>query len=82
MRTLSRIPDVPKEFAEAAGPHPTHPYHGYYFRVLKQQGPNAPGGPHSYVMGKTMIGGIRSGRLAGQLRRHRRSHLHRESRMA
>jgi hypothetical protein len=50
--------DVPKEFAEAAGLHPAHPYHGYYFRVLKQQGPNAPGGAHSYVMGKTMMGGF------------------------
>jgi Protein of unknown function (DUF2950) len=50
--------EVPKEFAEAAGPHPTHPYHGYYFRVLKEQGPNAPGGQHPYVLGKTMIGGF------------------------
>lgn len=49
---------VPKEFAEAAGPHPSHPYHGYYFRVLKQQGPNAPGGQHPYLLGKTMIGGF------------------------
>ena len=49
---------VPKEFAEAAGANPTHPYHGYYFRVLKAQGPDAPGGPHPYVMGKTMIGGF------------------------
>lgn len=51
---------VPKEFAAAAEPHSTHPYHGYYFRVLKQQGPNAPGGQHSYVWGKTnsMIGGF------------------------
>jgi Protein of unknown function (DUF2950) len=50
--------EVPKEFAEAAGQNPTRPYHGYYFRVLKQQGPNAPGGQHPYVMGKTMIGGF------------------------
>jgi Protein of unknown function (DUF2950) len=50
--------EVPKEFAEAAGQHPTHPYHGYYFRVLKEQGPNAPGGQHPYVFGKTMIGGF------------------------
>jgi len=49
---------VPKEFAEAAGPNPTRPYHGYFFRVLKEQGPNAPGGQHSYVMGKTMMGGF------------------------
>lgn len=55
--------EVPKEFAEAAGPNPTRPYHGYYFRVLKQQGPNAPGGEHSYVLDKAkagagMIGGF------------------------
>jgi hypothetical protein len=49
---------VPKEFAEAAGPNPTRPYHGYYFRVLKEQGPNAPGGQHPYVLGKAMIGGF------------------------
>ena len=34
------------------------PYHGYYFRVLTEQGPNAPGGPHKYVAGKYMIGGF------------------------
>jgi hypothetical protein len=50
--------DVPKEFAEAAGPKPLHPYHGYYFRVLKEQGPNAPGGQHPYKLGKTMLGGF------------------------
>ncbi len=49
---------VPKEFAEAAGAKPTRPYHGYYFRVLTQQGPDAPGGQHPYVIGKTMIGGF------------------------
>jgi hypothetical protein len=50
--------EVPKEFAEAAGPNPTRPYHGYFFRVLKQQGPNAPGGQHPYMLGKSMIGGF------------------------
>jgi len=55
--TVANSP-VPKEFAEAAGPNPTHPYQGYFFRVLKEQGPNAPGGQHSYVIGKTMIGGF------------------------
>jgi hypothetical protein len=49
---------VPKEFADAAGDNPTRPYHGYYFRVLKEQGPNAPGGQHPYVLGKAMIGGF------------------------
>jgi DUF2950 family protein len=49
---------VPKEFAEAAGENPTRPYHGYFFRVLKEQGPDAPGGEHPYVIGKAMIGGF------------------------
>jgi hypothetical protein len=34
------------------------PYHGYYFRVLKEQGPDAQGGAHKYVAGKAMIGGF------------------------
>ncbi|MGA2881806.1 MAG: DUF2950 family protein [Bryobacteraceae bacterium] len=50
--------EVPKEFAEAAGQNPTQPYHGYFFRVLKEQGPNAPGGQHPYLLGKAMIGGF------------------------
>jgi hypothetical protein len=52
---------VPQGFADAAMETPGHkakPYHGYYFRVLKEQGPNAPGGPHKYVAGKYMIGGF------------------------
>lgn len=49
---------VPKEFADAAVQSSTHPYHGYYFRILKEQGPNAPGGQHPYVIGKSMIGGF------------------------
>jgi hypothetical protein len=55
--TVANSP-VPKEFAEAAGENPTHPYHGYFFRVLKEQGPSAPGGQHPYVLGKAMIGGF------------------------
>jgi hypothetical protein len=34
------------------------PYHGYYFRVLTQQGPNAPGGTLDYVIRGKMIGGF------------------------
>jgi hypothetical protein len=49
---------VPKEFAQAAGENPSRPYHGYFFRVLKEQGPNAPGGRHPYKLGKAMIGGF------------------------
>jgi hypothetical protein len=33
------------------------PYHGYYYRILTQQGPNAPGGTLSYIVKGKMIGG-------------------------
>jgi len=52
---------VPQGFADAAMETPgrkAKPYHGYYFRVLTEQGPNAPGGPHKYVAGQFMIGGF------------------------
>jgi len=34
------------------------PYHGYYYRVLKGQGPDAPGGAYSYLAQGRMIGGF------------------------
>jgi hypothetical protein len=34
------------------------PYHGYYFRVLDGQGPNAPGGAHNYLVKDKLIGGF------------------------
>jgi len=34
------------------------PYHGYFFRILKAQGPNAPGGKYDYVVKGAMIGGF------------------------
>ncbi len=33
------------------------PYHGYHFRILKSQGPDAPGGAYNYVAQGKMIGG-------------------------
>ncbi len=33
------------------------PYHGYYYRILTQQGPNAPSGMLNYVVKGKMIGG-------------------------
>jgi DUF2950 family protein len=36
----------------------TEPYHGYYFRVLKGQGPAAPLGELDYVVKGVMIGGF------------------------
>lgn len=34
------------------------PYEGYYFKVLKAQGPDAPGGAHSYIVNNKMTGGF------------------------
>jgi len=34
------------------------PYHGYYYRILKGQGSNAPGGALNYVVKDKMIGGF------------------------
>jgi hypothetical protein len=34
------------------------PYHGYYYRILTQQGASAPGGALSYVVNGKMIGGF------------------------
>ena len=54
---------VPKAFADAAaalyaeGKKPA-PYHGYFFHVLKAQGPDAPGGAMDYVVKGKMIGGF------------------------
>ena len=33
------------------------PYLGYYFRILQQQGPAAPGGAYGYVIGGNMVAG-------------------------
>ncbi|HXA51998.1 MAG TPA: DUF2950 domain-containing protein [Candidatus Acidoferrum sp.] len=55
---------VPKAFANAAaanlttGAHKPDRYHGYYFRILKAQGPDAPGGAFDYVVKSNMIGGF------------------------
>jgi hypothetical protein len=54
---------VPKAFAAAAestaeAGGKMQPYHGYYFRVLKAQGPDAPGGAFSYIVKGEMIGGF------------------------
>ncbi len=70
---------VPKEFAEAAGPKPTRPYHGYYFRVLKQQGPERAGRTASVYARENHDWRIRPSGLAGHLRGFRYPHLHGES---
>ena len=40
-----------------AGSEPV-PYHGYYYRILKSQGKNAPGGANDYTVNGKMIGGF------------------------
>ncbi len=34
------------------------PYHGYYYKILKAQGKNAPGGAYDYVVKGKMMGGF------------------------
>ncbi len=41
--------------SEQSGPRP---FHGYYFKILKRQGQNAPGGKYDYVINGNMIGGF------------------------
>ncbi len=41
--------------AEGEGPRP---YHGYFFKILKAQGPNAPGGASDYVEDGRLTGGF------------------------
>lgn len=36
----------------------SEPFHGYYFRIVKAQGPNAAGGAYDYVVRDKMIGGF------------------------
>jgi hypothetical protein len=38
--------------------HKLEPFQGYYFRVLKGQGANAPGGARSYIVQGKMTGGF------------------------
>jgi hypothetical protein len=47
-----KIGDQPSRYSERS------PYHGYYFRILKAQGPDAPGGALNYVVNGKMIGGF------------------------
>jgi hypothetical protein len=34
------------------------PFHGYFFKILKEQGSNAPGGAYDYIVNGKMIGGF------------------------
>ena len=43
---------------DASGNLKSTPFHGYYFKILKAQGPNAPGGRYSYLINGRMIAGF------------------------
>jgi hypothetical protein len=43
--------------AATQAPPQRHPFHGYYFRILKAQGPHAPGGKYNYIINGNMIAG-------------------------
>jgi hypothetical protein len=34
------------------------PFHGYYFKILTQQGKNTPGGKYNYIINGNMVGGF------------------------
>jgi len=54
-------PLVANARAEGYGPNATGtptPYHGYYFKILTRQGPNAPGGVKNYIVNGRMTGGF------------------------
>ena len=42
---------------DAAAARQRTPYHGYFFKILKRQGPHAPGGKYEYVINGNMIAG-------------------------
>jgi hypothetical protein len=59
--------ETPSPFGELAAQATTEgykvgqtpiPYHGYFYRILKRQGPNAAGGAVEYVIKGKMIGGF------------------------
>ncbi|HEY2235333.1 MAG TPA: DUF2950 domain-containing protein [Candidatus Angelobacter sp.] len=50
--------EVAKALAEGYKAERGTPYHGYYFKVLKGQGPAAPGGEIDFMVGGAMIGGF------------------------
>jgi hypothetical protein len=51
------IADAIKEGYQKKGDQPI-PYHGYYFKILREQGSHAPGGAYDYVINGNMIAGF------------------------
>ena len=51
-------PEVAKALQQGYSAKPDTAYHGYYFKLLKGQGPAAPMGQMDFVIGGAMIGGF------------------------
>jgi hypothetical protein len=45
-------------YSKANSPEEPQPYHGYFYRILTAQGPNASGGVLDYIVNGKMIGGF------------------------
>jgi hypothetical protein len=54
----ARAEGYPAGRARTGGGPKRSPYHGYFFRILKRQGPHAPGGKFDYVINGNMIAGF------------------------
>jgi hypothetical protein len=48
----------PNQSKEDSPMRSRNPYHGYYFKILTRQGPQAPGGPSDYIINGNLIGGF------------------------
>ena len=44
--------------ASSAASRARRPFHGYFFKILTRQGPNAPGGKYNYIINGNMIAGF------------------------
>lgn len=55
---LARVIEQAKLVDYEPTPKKHEPYHGYHFRVLKAQGPDAPGGRRSYIVNGNMALGF------------------------
>jgi hypothetical protein len=62
LTVLTKESLIPDGFAQAEWDSEVQgrakPYHGYFFRVLDKQGPDAHGGAHNYVVNHKLIGGF------------------------
>jgi len=68
--------EVAKALQEGYSAQRGTPYHGYYFKVLKGQGPAAPGGEIDFMVGGAMIGGFGLAVAPAELPGNRSDDLH------